>query len=231
MSINSKKQIVITIDGPAGSGKSTVASQLARKLNITYLDTGAMYRALTLAALQKNIPLDNTRALVDMAKKCRINFQNIDDTAGDKQLVFLDDNDVTAQIRSWQVTENAHFIADKPQLREILVHQQRQIAQNTSIVTEGRDQGTVVFPHADFKFFLDASPACRAQRRYLQLKQQQPDSDISYERILAAQLQRDQRDSSRSVAPLKPAPDAVVIDTSDMTIEQVVEKLYHLVRS
>lgn len=217
--------MIVTIDGPAGSGKSTVAACLADRLQIGYLDTGAMYRAVTLAALKKNVELTQPEKLAKLAKDCRIEFHTKD--LGTE--VRLDGQDVTDEIRLPEVSDNAHYIAGAPQVREVLVEQQQRIAREMgALVTEGRDQGTVVFPYAAFKFYLDASPECRAQRRVQQL--QQKGVAARYDEILAAQNERDQRDSSRSVGPLKPAPDAIRVDTTNLTIDEVIENLYkHIV--
>jgi cytidylate kinase len=213
--------MIITIDGPAGSGKSTVAAQLAERLSIAYLDTGAMYRAITLCALAEGVDMDEPAALEVLALTCEIRLTR----ENNRNMVWLNDREVTEAIRSPEVTASAHKIAGNPAIREQLVIQQRNIArQNHSLVTEGRDQGTVVFPLADFKFYLDAKPECRAERRWRELKRKNP--DLSFEEILDSQQQRDQRDSTRAVAPLQVARGAIVIDTTDMTIEEVVDCLY-----
>ncbi len=212
--------MIITIDGPAGSGKSTAAALLAQRLGIAYLDTGAMYRAVTLAVLKSGIRWDDSPALEKLAAQTQIDlvYQNA------VTRVYLDGLDVTEEIRKPQVTDHAHYIAGSPAIRDILVRRQREIAQKTgSLVTEGRDQGTVAFPGADFKFYLDASPGCRAQRRCLELSQK--GLFVELDQILTAQQQRDARDQQRSVGPLVPAADAMVIDTTDLTIEQVVDIL------
>lgn len=214
---------VITIDGPAGSGKSTVAALLAERLGAGFLDTGAMYRAVTLAALQQNVDLDDRQALTNLARQCRIEIA----VKEKPNQVKLNDRDVTEAIRAPEVTDSAHKVASLQAVREILVAQQRQIAAETRLlVAEGRDQGTVVFPQADFKFYLDAAPACRARRRWRQLKRSESRANISYQEVLSAQRQRDQRDAGRSVSPMKIPPGAIVIDTTDMTIEQVVQEIY-----
>ena len=159
--------MIITIDGPAGSCKSTVAAALAKRLGIAYLDTGAMYRAVTLAALQKQVSLDDPEMLETVIRDSRIEVAQRD--ASDR--VWLNGCDVTEEIRSHEVTENTHKIAGQARLRKLLVVQQRHIAEQAgALVAEGRDQGTVVFPDARIKFYLDADPACRARRRWEQLK-------------------------------------------------------------
>ncbi len=216
--------MIITIDGPAGSGKSTVAAALAKRLGIAYLDTGAMYRAVTLAAMEKQVSLDDPERLETVLRESRIEVATRD--APDR--VWLNGRDVTEEIRTPEVTENAHKIAGQARLRKLLVVQQRQIAEEAgTLVAEGRDQGTVVFPEARFKFYLDADPACRARRRWEQI--QSSGGDISCQEVLDHQQQRDQRDRTRSHSPLQVPENAIVIDTTDMTIEQVVETLYRYV--
>jgi len=239
--------MIITIDGPAGSGKSAVAARLAKKLSVAYLDTGAMYRAITWAALQKEVSLDDTSALNKLAKNCRIEFlweinkKNSPNTAEkysipsqeipeiEHQRIWLDGNEITQDIRSSRVTENAHKIAQNPRVRVTLVQQQREIAkQSGTLVTEGRDQGTVAFPDADYKFYLDASSQTRAKRRWLQQKKKSMTE--SYEKILEDIIRRDHRDSTRKVAPLAIPPNAIRIDSTNMPVDQVVETLYRYIK-
>lgn len=212
--------MIITIDGPAGSGKSTVARRLARELGIAFLDTGATYRAVTLKALRERANLEDEQALAQLARDAAV--QLVDDD-GDLR-VLLDGEDVSAEIRSEHVTRQSYYLARSPAVREVLVELQRRLGdQLGSFVTEGRDQGSVVFPHAQAKFFLDASPEVRARRRHHELLGRGQPAD--YQQVLADLIQRDHRDRSRAVGPLKPAEGAIVVDTSDMTIEQVVEHL------
>lgn len=218
------KNLIVTIDGPAGSGKSTVAALLAQKLKITYLDTGAMYRAVTWAALSKAVDLSNGNALVQLTEQTEITLGSNENLGK----VFVDGTDVTTAIRTAEVTANAHFIASVPEVRQQLVAQQQRIgSQAGSLVTEGRDQGTIVFPQAAFKFYLDASPECRAKRRWLQLKQKDP--TVKLEDVLQAQIQRDHRDSTREASPLAIPDGAIVVDTSEMTIDQVIDHLYNYI--
>ncbi|MBN2593055.1 MAG: (d)CMP kinase [Sedimentisphaerales bacterium] len=212
--------LIITIDGPAASGKSTTARLLARKLDASFLDTGAMYRAVTLAAMQAGIDLNDEQKLLDITQKFDFQFS---DRAG-KMTVRIDDADVTEQIRSLEVTANARFIAAAPKVREELVKMQRHFAAvRRKIVTEGRDQGTVAFGDADIKFYLTADSFERARRRQAELLTKGIDGDL--EQIQEAIEKRDKSDESRAVGPLKPAEDAIVIDTTNLSIEQVVEKL------
>ena len=220
-----KTRMIITIDGPAGSGKSTVAAALAKRLGIAYLDTGAMYRAVTLAAMQKQVSLDDPEMLETVLRDSRIELAKRN--APDR--VWLNGRDVTEDIRSHEITENAYKIAGRPRLRELLVDQQRRIAEQAgSLVAEGRDQGTVVFPDARIKFFLDADPACRARRRWEQIKS--AGADITCQEVLANQQRRDRRDRIRQNSPLQVPENDIVIDTTDMSIEQVVETLYQYVK-
>ena len=216
-----KRPVVITIDGPAGSGKSTVAARLADRLGLACLDSGAMYRAVTLAAIEQAVAMDDPEALTELAARCRIAFSRRDG----RNCVSLDDRDVTRQIRSQRVTDLAHKIAQVTSVRRILGSQQKAIAQQAgAIVTEGRDQGSAVFPDATVKFYLDADPAARAHRRWLQLSSQGAEHDCKD--ILAAQTARDERDKHRKVGPMKVPDGAIVVDTTDMTIEQVVDRMY-----
>ena len=218
---------IITIDGPAGSGKSTVALQLARRLGVGLLDTGAMYRAVTLAAVRQEIDFDDAGALANLARQCHIELG----LGGNADQVRLNGEDVTEAIRTPEITKLAYKIAQVESVREILVAQQRQIAaQSDGMVTEGRDQGTVAFSGADIKFYLDATPPCRARRRWQQYQEAKTNANLSYEEILSAQQHRDQRDAGRSISPLKVPQGAIIVDTTEMTIEQVVEKLYRYVK-
>jgi len=218
-----KETIVITIDGPAGAGKSTVAKELARQLGFAYLDTGAMYRALTLKALRKKMNLEDEKSLITLAKATSIDIDTDDQHA---LRVLLDGGDVTEQIRSLDVTNSTAFIARVPGVREMMVTRQREIASRRSVVVEGRDTGTVVFPKATRKFYLDADFKERTRRRIAELKAKGQDVD---EALLSNDLQeRDQKDLTRKVGPLKKAGDAVFIDTTKLSIEQTVHKILEL---
>lgn len=213
--------MIIAIDGPAGSGKSTVSKGLAKRLGILYVDTGAMYRALTLKAVEKGLDLEDRGSLIDMAKNTNIELVL---ERNDRLTVFLDGRDVSKEIRTPQLTKNIKFIAGTPGVRREMVRMQRRIAESgNGAVLEGRDIGTVVFPDADKKFYLDADFQERVRRRHKEL------IEMGYNVRIAdieedARL-RDKGDMERKVAPLKKAADAIVIDTSNLTIEETVEKI------
>jgi len=212
--------LIITIDGPAASGKSTAARLLAKKIGASFLDTGAMYRAVTLAAIRAGADLNDERKLLDVTQMHEFRFF----VKAGTTTVRIDEADVTELIRSPEVTANARYIAAAPRVREKLVQMQRQFAAGRrKIVTEGRDQGTVAFDDADIKFYLTADSAERARRR---LAEQQDNGGAgSLQQIQKAIEQRDKSDESRAVGPLKPAEDAIIVDTTNMSIEQVVETL------
>jgi cytidylate kinase len=213
-------RFVITIDGPAASGKSTVARLLAQKLDATFLDTGAMYRAVTLAAMQAKADLTNQKQLIDVLNNTKFKFT----PAPDGMLIFINDVDVTAQIRDPQVTANARFVAASAPARGRLVEMQQQFAgMHRKIVTEGRDQGTVAFPDADVKFFLTADLDERARRRQSELKVKGVEQTLEQTRLAISR--RDDSDQNRSVGPLKPAQDAIIVDTTGLSVDEVVEKL------
>lgn len=212
--------MLITIDGPAASGKSTVARRLAEKLDATFLDTGAMYRAVTLAAMHAGVDLADERGLVDVLGRTRFRFE----AGGNKMRVEMDGRDVTEQIRAEEVTANARYIASSKAVRQRLVEMQREFAAaHERIVTEGRDQGTVAFADADMKFYLTASLDERARRRQAELEAK--GTQTSVEQVRQSIEHRDISDRDRSVGPLKPAKDAVIVDTTNLTIGQVLEEL------
>ncbi len=212
--------MIITIDGPAGTGKSTAARRLAQQLGIQYLDTGAMYRADAWACLSKGEDPHDALAAAQVARETHV---DIDDLC-----VRVDGVDVSQRIREPDVATAASIIAQIPEVRGVLVEQQRRIAHGRDIVCEGRDQGTVVFPEAEFKFFLTAAPAERARRRQDDLAGRQ--LYVPLEELLNQQQERDARDANRDVAPLKSADDAIVIDTTGLDAGQVVALLERHIR-
>jgi len=217
--------LIITIDGPAASGKSTAARLLAEKLGVSFLDTGAMYRAVTLAAMQADVDMSDEDELLGVIETSEFQFSLRDD----KMVVCIDGIDVTGQIRRPQITANARHIASSPKAREKLVQMQRRFAAGRGkIVTEGRDQGTVAFSDADIKFYLIADSLERARRRQAELRAKGGDETL--EQIQKAIEERDKSDENRTVGPLRPAEDAIVVDTTDLSIEEVVEKLLGYVK-
>jgi cytidylate kinase len=216
---------IVTIDGPAASGKSTAARLLAEKLGASFLDTGAMYRAVTLAAMQKGVNLNSEEELLAVLQKSGFEFG----IKEGKMTISIDGADAAEQIRRPDVTANARYIAKAPKVREKLVEMQRNFAADQErIVTEGRDQGTVAFPDADVKFFLVADSIERARRRRAELLAR--GSRESLEKIQKDIEERDKSDRDRDAGPLKPAADAIAVDTTDLNIDEVVEKLLNLVR-
>jgi cytidylate kinase len=219
-------RLIVTIDGPAASGKSTVARLLAEKLNAAFLDTGAMYRAATVAAMQAGVDITSQHLVLDVLNNTQFEFI----TSHNGMQVHIDGIDVTEQIRDPRVTANASFVAASPPARRVLVNMQRRFAEaHGRLVTEGRDQGTVAFPNADVKFYLTADVNERAKRRQAELKTKGHEQTI--EQICAAIEKRDKSDQGRSAGPMKPADDAIVVDTTDLTPEQVVEKLLVYVKN
>ena len=214
------KHLTITLDGPAGAGKSTVAKGLAKKLGISYLDTGAMYRALTLKGLRAGIDLADEDSLAALAAKTCIDFKEMPDGALN---VTLDGVDVSKEIRSIKVTNNTFYAAAAPKVRKILVARQRQIGAKRSLVGDGRDLGTVVFPKADHKFYIDADVEERVQRRLKELKAAGKAVDAA--KLRADMKERDRKDLSRSVGPLKKAKDAIIIDSTGLTVDGTVNKI------
>ncbi len=216
--------MIVTIDGPAGSGKSTAARKLAAKLGIAYLDTGAMYRAIALGAIQQGIALDQEAELVELAKQSRVEV----DCGPTHTRVTLDGTDVSEAVRSMAVNRATSFVARVAEIRRILVEEQRAIGQRLgSLVTEGRDQGSVVFPDADIKFLLDATVERRTMRRYQELVAD--GEEASYDLIMENLQHRDENDSCQWASLLKEGA-AIQIDTTDMTLLDVVERLCEEVR-
>ena len=210
---------IVAIDGPAGSGKSTVSKLIAAKLGLLYIDTGAMYRALTLKAVRQGMDLEDGDALTKLARNTKIDLRNVSGSLK----VFLDDEDVSGFIRTPELTNNVKFIARVPGVRREMVNLQRIIGGRSSAVLEGRDIGTVVFPDARFKFYLDADVEERSRRRHKELLE--TDQNAHLGDIKKDVMKRDESDMNRAAGALKKAPDAVLIDTTGLSIEEVTEKL------
>jgi len=215
---------VVTIDGPAASGKSTVARLLAERLDASFLDTGAMYRAVTLAAMRAGADMSDEDELLGLIEKSAFQFSS----EGGRMAVSIDGIDVTEQIRSPEVTANARYAASAPRVRAKLVEMQRQFAADRQrIIAEGRDQGTVAFADADIKFYLTADPKERARRRQAELEAE--GKRQAAEQVQRAIEDRDKSDEGREVGPLRPASDAIIVDTTQLGVEEVVEKLLRCV--
>lgn len=212
--------MIVTIDGPAGAGKSSAARELARRLGFRFLDTGSMYRAVTWAALQAGVPLDDDDALEAVARQIDIVLK--------EDRVFVDGQDVTTAIRTFEITSSTRFAADHPGVRAHLVQLQRQTAKGDDFVAEGRDQGTDVFPDAECKFYLTASDELRAQRRFQDLLQR--GEQVTFEEVFAKQQDRDLRDATRHVGSLRKADDAIEVVTDGLSAEEVVDRLLQFVQ-
>ncbi len=216
---------VVTVDGPSGAGKGTLSSLLAKKLGWHFLDSGAIYRVLAVATLHHDLPVDDEESIVPLATGLDVSFETDDDVIR----IILEGEDVTDDIRTEQVGAVASKVAALPRVREALLRRQRAFQHEPGLVADGRDMGTVVFPGATVKLFLTASAEARAQRRYEQLKAKGMDVNIA--RLLTDIKARDERDTNRSVAPLIPAEDAEVIDSTDLDIDQVFEKAMEVISS
>ncbi len=210
---------VLTIDGPSGSGKGTIAQLMAKELGWHYLDSGAIYRVLAQAAIKHHIEFDDELALAELASELKVVF-TIED---DQLIVRLEDEDVSTLIRSEQAGNAASKVAVLPTVRAALLQRQRDFCQSPGLVTDGRDMGTVIFPHAVYKVFLSASAEERAQRRYKQLKEKGIESNLSD--LIIEISERDVRDSQRTAAPLRPADDALLLDSTTMGIDAVFERV------
>ena len=219
------RPLIVAIDGPAGAGKSTVSKLLARRLGLSFVDSGALYRTVALSARRQGIATDDDQALAALVGRIRIFFK----ATVDENRVYLDGEDVSAEIRTPEVSLLASAVSARPVVRAGLLGLQRRLALEAPVgaVLEGRDIGTVVFPDADLKFFLEASPDVRARRRYEELFQKGTESSL--DAVLADQTKRDRNDASRAVAPLKPAEDAVRVDSSGLPLSEVVQRLERVI--
>jgi len=213
--------MIIAIDGPSGAGKSTLGKMLAKKLNLLYLDTGAMYRAVALAVTRENVPFRDVDRIAEIAENSRIDLIG----EPDAMKVMLDGEDVSVDIRTLEAAQSASIVSTISEVRRIMVEHQRQIGESApqGCVLEGRDIGSVVFPKADIKFFLTATPDARARRRFIE--DQSKGRISTYEQTLAEINERDERDVSREDSPLTIADDAVVIDTSELDLTEVFEQM------
>jgi CMP/dCMP kinase len=235
MAEQKRKGLVIAIDGPAGAGKSTIAARLARSLGYTNIETGAMYRALALKAINSDVSLDDEQALRHLAHNSHIELE----PTIDGNRVLLDGQNVSSRIRERDVTEAASKVSVHPRVREWMVARQREMGERGGVIMEGRDVGTKVFPDADVKVFLDADPEVRGERRYRQqsgppaepLGASAGDGKSKSQAIIAEMRERDQRDRNRATSPLVPAPDAIVIDSTHLSIEDVLARIREIISS
>ena len=226
-----EKQGVVTIDGPSGAGKSTISRLLAARLDYTYLDTGAMYRAVAFKVREAGLDLEEASdraALPGLLAEIDITLAPAA-SADDDALVFVNGEEVSAAIRTAEMGMVASRVSAEPVVREKLTEMQRRLGSRGGVVAEGRDTGTVVFPQAQYKFYLDANPEERARRRQLQLREK--GQEVEFHILLEQITKRDNDDSARSLAPLKPAPDAVIVDTSAMSIEEVISHMLEKIQS
>lgn len=221
---NSNMPLVVTIDGPSGSGKGTLSQMLAKELGFHLLDSGALYRLVALAAIKKNVALTSEPAVAEVAAQLDVEFS----LEGDNLRILLAGEDVTATIRAEAVGMSASIVAAYPQVRDALLKRQRAFATAPGLVADGRDMGTTVFPAAQFKIYLTASAEARADRRCKQL--QAKGVEANWDQVVADIRERDERDSTRSVSPLRPAEDAVIIDSTELTITQVLEAMLSVVK-
>lgn len=209
-----EKRLIIAIDGPAGSGKSTLAKGVAKQLGYLYLDTGAMYRAITWVALKNKVDLKQIKKLQEIASKSKLELQQV----GDQTKVCVNGQDVSEEIREPLISNHVSTVAKVKEVRDCMVAHQRRIGEQGGVVLEGRDIGTVVFPHADIKFYVEANMQERARRRQIELKEM--GIELSVEKLVRDLRQRDSVDQSREVSPLKPAEDAIRIDSTNLTIQE-----------
>lgn len=214
-----KNKLIITIDGPAAAGKSTVSKVLSQRISYIYLDTGALYRAFAYKASECGILSDDERSLSELGGKIRVSLKIIDRD----MRIFVDGEDVTQKIRTEQIGFIASKVSAVPAVRKALLSLQREAGEKGGIIAEGRDMGTVVFPYADLKFFLDADVRERAQRRYLEMLERGDNTD--YEEVRMSLVQRDQQDMTREISPLRQTDDSIFIDTTTLSVEEVVETM------
>jgi len=213
------KRLLITIDGPAGAGKTTVSRELARRLGYTYVDTGALYRAVALAAIRDTRALEDEKRLPELCDSLALQFRETETGLR----LFMDGEDISDHLRTQQITMLASALSARPAVRRFLLDIQRDLGRNGGAVFEGRDMGTVVFPNADIKFFLYADPGVRAMRRYQEVSAK--GIKISLSEISETMKRRDEEDSTRDLAPLRPAEDAVQVDSTSLGIDEVVETM------
>jgi cytidylate kinase len=223
-----KNHIIIAIDGYSSTGKSSVSKELAKKLNIIHIDSGAMYRAITYFSIVNNYIQDNeinTHKIINQLSNLIIDFKY--NFKNDKNEIYLNNIQVENEIRTIEVNRHVSLIAQIKEVRQFLVEQQREISKNQSLVMDGRDIGSIVFPNADFKFFITASLEERTKRRYLEIN----DSSISFEEVKNNLIERDENDTNRLDSPLIIAKDAILIDNTEITREQTIEKIYNIIYS
>lgn len=223
--MNTKRGIVISIDGPAGAGKSTIARNIARELGFLYVDTGAMYRAVTWRAFQEKVHFSDNNSIVKIARKSKISLKK--EKGNNFLRIYLDGKEITKEIRSPEVNSHVSLVAKIQGVRKVLVQKQREMAEKENVVMEGRDIGTVVFPKADFKFFLTASPIERAKRRTKEFKEE--GKKVNLLEIAKTIERRDRLDSTRKNSPLKKAHDAILVDSTGLNKNQVVRKMMGIV--
>ena len=221
-----REQPVIAIDGPAGAGKSTAALRLANALGFVLVDTGALYRAVALAARERDVAWSDGAALGAMAESLNLRFEPVE---GGRPRLWVEGADRSEDIRLPEISQGASIVSKHPQVRDALLGLQRRLGQAGGVVLEGRDIGTVVFPNAELKVFLTASVEARAERRVAELRRRGNEAD--YAAVLEEIRERDERDSTREVAPLRAAEDAVLVDSSDLTLDEVVTHLVALARN
>ena len=216
---------IVGIDGPAGSGKGTVTKQVANRLGLINIDTGSTYRCVALESINQGVPLEDKEKIIEIAKTIKIDIEPLPD--GDK--IFLNGKEVTKEIRSKEVTKIVSQISSIKEVRFEMVNLQRKLAEGKDVIMEGRDIGTYVFPNADVKIYLDASIEERAKRRYKE--NQEKNINMSYEEVIENIRKRDENDKAKEIGALKKAKDSIVIDTTKLTIEEVVEKIIEIIKN